>query len=278
LDSDNTMSSLDQTNEPLAAQQSPIIEHLFELRDRLIKSAIALGVGIVIGVLGAKAFLEILIAPLQDITQLQLLKPTENIIIYFKAALILGILLASPVILYQIFSFIVPGLTDKERKGLLIILPAAALLFAAGVAFASLIVLPFTLTYLQLFLSDLFKAEYAVGYYMSFVLNFVLYIGLAFETPLVIALLARLGMISPEQLRGTWRYAIVIVAVMSAIITPTPDPFTMSLVMFPLLGLYVLGYILARFTYRPRTEFTGWGISGTDDTESENPESNDEAA
>ncbi len=276
------MSSLDQTSEPIANQQSPIIEHLFELRDRLIKAAIALGIGMVIGILGAKKFLEILIAPLQDITQLQLLKPTENIIIYFKAALILGILLASPVILYQIFSFIVPGLTSKERKGLYIILPAAGLLFAAGVAFASLIVLPFTLTYLQLFLSDLFKAEYAVGYYMSFVLNFVLYIGLAFETPLVIALLARLGMISPEQLRGTWRYAIVIVAVMSAIITPTPDPFTMSLVMFPLLGLYVLGYILARFTYRPRAEFTGWGISdiaGTENEESENPdsESNDEA-
>lgn len=278
------MSTPDQTNAALIDRQSPIIEHLFELRDRLIRSAIALGVGMVIGVLGAKPFLEILIAPLQDITQLQLLKPTENIIIYFKAALILGILLASPVILYQVFSFIVPGLTSKERRGLYIILPAAGLLFAAGVAFASLIVLPFTLTYLQLFLSDLFKAEYAVGYYMSFVLNFVLYIGLAFETPLVIALLARLGMVSPEQLRGTWRYAIVIVAVMSAIITPTPDPFTMSLVMFPLLGLYILGYILARFTYRPRKEFTGWGISetdstGTDSTESENPESesNDEA-
>jgi len=267
------MSTPDQSNAALIDQQSPIIEHLFELRDRLIKSAIALFAGMVIGVFGAKAFLEILIAPLQDITQLQLLKPTENIIIYFKAALILGILLASPVILYQIFSFIVPGLTTKERRGLFIILPAAGLLFAAGAAFASFVVLPFTLTYLQLFLSDLFKAEYAVGYYMSFVLNFVLYIGLAFETPLVIALLARLGIISPEQLRGTWRYAIVIVAVMAAIITPTPDPFTMSLVMFPLLGLYVLGVVLAGFTYRPRREFTGWGTSDTDKAESEKPES-----
>ena len=186
------MSSLDQTNATdIADPQSPIIEHLYELRDRLIRASLALGVGIVIGVLGAKKFLEILIAPLQDLTQLQLLKPTENIIIYFKAALILGILLASPVILYQIFSFIVPGLTKKERRSLYLILPAAGLLFAIGVAFAAFVVLPFTLRYLQLFLSDLFKAEYAVGYYMSFVLNFVLYIGLAFETPLVIALLSR---------------------------------------------------------------------------------------
>ena len=252
-----------------AQEQAPILAHLRELRDRLIKASLALVAGMVIGVFGAKAFLEILISPLQDITQLQLLKPTENIIIYFKAALILGVILASPIVLYQIFSFIVPGLTSKERKGLYLILPVAGILFAAGVAFASLIVLPFTLSYLQLFLSDLFKAEYAVGYYMSFVLNFTLYIGLAFETPLVIALLARLGLVTPEQLRGTWRHAIVIVAILSAIITPTPDPFTMSLVMFPLLGLYVLGVIMAKFTYRPRKEFTGWTTSEEEDSESE---------
>ena len=257
-------------------QQAPIIEHLRELRDRLIKASLALGAGMVIGVLGAKQFLEILIAPLQDITQLQLLKPTENIIIYFKAALILGVILASPVVLYQIFSFIVPGLTSKERKALYFVLPAAGILFAAGVAFASLIVLPFTLNYLQLFLSDLFKAEYAVGYYMSFVLNFVLYIGLAFETPLVIALLARLGLVTPAQLRGTWRYAIVIVAVLAAVITPTPDPFTMSIVMFPLLGLYVLGVVLAQFTYRPRAVFTGWTTEEEKEEEKEKEEEEEE--
>ncbi|MCO6449367.1 MAG: twin-arginine translocase subunit TatC [Caldilineales bacterium] len=236
----------------IESNSAPILEHLRELRDRLLRAALALIIGIIIGVIFAKPFLEILIAPLRGTTTLQLLRPTENIIIYFKAALILGVIVASPVIIYQVIAFIVPGLTGREKRTLWVTLPFAGLLFAAGVAFASFLVLPFTLNYLQTFLTDLFKAEYSVGYYMSFVANFVLWIGVAFELPLVIALLARLGLVTPEQLRGTWRYAIVIVALLAAVITPTPDPFTMGIVMAPLLGLYFLGLFLARIAYRPR--------------------------
>jgi len=232
--------------------RSPILEHLRELRDRLIRATIALVLGMGAGMFFARPFLQVLIAPLQGASELQLLKPTENILIYFKAALILGAILASPVILYQLIAFVVPGLTKSERRYLFLLMPMAAVLFAAGVAFSSFVVLPFTLSYLQTFLADLFKAQYSVGYYMSFVANFVLWVGVAFETPLVIALLARMGVLSPEQLKRTWRFAIVIIAVLSAVITPTPDPFTMSVVMLPLLGLYLLGVILAGFTYRPR--------------------------
>ena len=241
-----------QNVEPLDDTRQPILEHLRELRDRLIRATAALVVGMAAGMFFARPFLQILIAPLQGASELQLLKPTENILIYFKGALILGGILASPVVIYQLLAFVVPGLTKSEKRYLYIILPLAGVLFAAGVAFSSLVVLPFTLNYLQTFLSDLFKAQYSVGYYMSFVANFVLWVGIAFETPLVIALLARLGVISPEQLKGTWRFAIVIIAVLAAVITPTPDPFTMSVVMLPLLGLYLFGVLLARFTYRPR--------------------------
>lgn len=246
------MSETDNIPAPLDDTRAPLMEHIRELRDRLIHATIALVVGMGVGIFFAKPFLQILIAPLKGASELQLLKPTENILIYFKAALILGGILASPVVIYELIAFVVPGLTKDERKYLFLILPLAAILFATGVAFSSLIVLPFTLNYLQTFLADLFKAQYSVGYYMSFVANFVLWVGIAFETPLVIALLARLGVVSPEQLRGTWRYAVVIIAVLAAVITPTPDPFTMSVVMFPLLGLYVLGVILAKFTYRSR--------------------------
>lgn len=234
-------------------RRAPIIEHLLELRDRLVRAALALVAGMLLGMVFARRFLEILIAPLQGKSELQLLRPTENVIIYFKGALILGLIVASPVIIYQILAFIVPGLTKTERRSLYISLPMAGLLFGLGVAFSSFIVLPFTLRYLQVFLSDLFIAQYSVGYYMSFVANFVLWVGLAFETPLVIALLARLGLVTPQQLRHTWRYAVVIIAVLAAVITPTPDPFTMTVVMVPLLALYVLGLLMARFTYRPRT-------------------------
>lgn len=241
------------SNTAVSGQTAPIIEHIIELRDRLIRAAGALLVGMVVGMIFAKRFLEILIAPLQGVSTLQILKPTENIIIYFKAALILGLILAAPVIVYQLIAFIVPGLTRSEKRMLYASMPLVFLLFATGVAFCAFVVLPFTLRYLQTFLTDLFKAEYSVSYYMSFVANFVLWVGLAFETPLVIALLARLGVVTPQQLVRTWRYAIVIIAVLAAIITPTPDPFTMSVVMVPLFGLYVLGLIMARFTYRPRT-------------------------
>ena len=84
-------------------------------------------------------------------------------------------------------------------------------------------------------------------------MNFLLWVGVTFETPLVIALLARLGVVSPQTLAHSWRYAIVIVAVLAAVITPTPDPFTMGIVMVPLLLLYALGLLLARFTYRSRS-------------------------
>lgn len=235
-----------------AERRASIIEHLLELRDRLIKAFAALVIGMVIGMIFARPFLQILISPLQGGSQLQLLRPTENIIIYFKAALILGAILALPVMIYQIIAFIVPGLTPQEKRVLWLVLPMGGALFAVGVAFASLVVLPFTLRYLQTFLTDLFKAEYSVGFYMSFVANFVLWVGVAFELPLVIALIARLGLVTPQQLRSTWRYAIVLVAILSAMITPTPDPFTMSVVMVPLLGLYGLGLLLAQVTYRPR--------------------------
>jgi sec-independent protein translocase protein TatC len=207
----------------------------------------------VIGLFFAKPFLEVLIAPLKGASELQLLKPTESIFIYLKGGLILGAIIASPFILYQIFAFIVPGLTDREKKGLYLLLPLAAGLFALGVAFASFIVLPFTLRYLTTFLSDLAISQYSFGEYMSFVLSFLFWLGLAFELPLFIAILARLGIVTPRQLQSTWRYAIVIVAVLSAVITPTPDPFTMSLVMLPLLGLYALGILMARIAYKPRT-------------------------
>ncbi len=230
----------------------PIIEHLRELRDRLLKATLALIIGVVIGLFFAKPFLEVLITPLQGASELQLLKPTESIFIYLKGGLILGLILSSPFILYQIFAFIVPGLTEREKRGLYLVLPLAAGLFALGVAFASFIVLPFTLRYLTTFLSDLAVSQYSFGEYMSFVLSFLLWLGLAFELPLFIAILARLGIITPEQLQNTWRYAVVIIAVLAAVITPTPDPFTMSLVMVPLLGLYVLGILLARLAYKPR--------------------------
>ena len=229
-----------------------LMAHLLELRDRLVRATLALVVGLGIGLIFARQFLELLINFLQGESQLQLLSPAEPIFLYLKAALIMGAVLASPVIIYQLVAFIVPGLTKSERRGLYLSLPMAAGLFALGVAFGIFVVLPFTLRYLQSFLQDLIKAEYGASFYMNFVLSFLLWLGIGFELPLFIAILARLGIVSPYQLKKFWRYAIVIIAVLSAVITPTPDPFNMAIVMVPLLVLYGFGIILAHLVYKKR--------------------------
>ncbi|MCD6288936.1 MAG: twin-arginine translocase subunit TatC [Anaerolineae bacterium] len=236
--------------------QMTIVEHLMELRDRIIKAGLALVGGMVIGVFFARRFLEVLLSPLGQQGTVQSLKPAENIMVFFKVALVLGAVIAMPVIFYEFMAFIAPGLTKEEKKSLLRIVPAATFLFALGVGFGAFVMLPFTLGYLQTFLSDLIKPNYSIDYYIAFVTNFTLAIGGAFETPLVIAFLARLGFVSPEGLRKGRRYAIVVIAILAAVITPTPDPFNMMLVMAPLLVLYEVGIILARLSYRPRPSFT----------------------
>ncbi len=229
----------------------PITGHLIELRGRLIKVVAAVIAGTLLGLVFARPFLELLIAPMGD-ARPQSLRPTENIIVFFKVALILGLVLAMPVILYQIFAFIIPGLTHKEKRALAVVVPAATGLFALGVAFSAFIMLPFSVAYLSSFLSDLIEPQYSIDYYISFVFNFVLWIGLSFEMPLVVAFLAYVGVLSPQMLTKQRRYAIVVIALLAALITPTPDPFNMLVVMLPLLLLYEFGIILARFTYRPR--------------------------
>ncbi len=242
------------TAEPVNEQRMTLLEHLIELRMRLIRAGLALIAGILFGIVLTRPFLELLISPLGD-NRPQSLRPAENILVYFKVDLILGLVLAMPVIVYQIFAFIMPGLTPKERRYVIGVSLAAAVLFGLGVAFASLVMLPFTLRYLQSFLSDLIVPSYSIEYYISFVTHFVFYVGLSFELPLVIAALARLGIISPKQLRKGRRYAIVIIALLAAIITPTPDPFNMLIVMAPLIVLYEVGIILAHFAYRPRPTY-----------------------
>ncbi|MFQ6014942.1 MAG: twin-arginine translocase subunit TatC [Anaerolineae bacterium] len=228
-----------------------IIEHLEELRERLIKSVIAVAVTTLISLIFTSRFLELLIAPMGERKPVAL-RPTETIVIYFKVALIIGLVMAMPVILYQLIRFLVPGLTRRERTYLYILVPSGTLLFAVGVAFASFIMLPFSIKYLQGFLGDIVSPTYSIDYYISFVTTLVFWVGVIFETPLIVAFLARIGVVSPRLLTSNRKYAILITAIIAAVITPTPDPFNMLLVMAPLLILYEVGVLLARITYKPR--------------------------
>jgi sec-independent protein translocase protein TatC len=222
-----------------------IFEHLEELRGRLIKSIIALMVTTLFSLIFTSRFLKLLTAPMGNL-QPVFLRPTEMITTYFKIALISGVALAMPVIIYQFVLFILPALKPSERRYLYIIVPGATISFVVGLVFAYFALLPFAVRYLLNFGGDIARAQWTIGEYIGFVTTILLWIGLAFETPLVIFFLAKLGIINPAMLSHYRKYAILAIAVISAVITPTPDPFNMMIVMVPLYLLYEAGVLLAK--------------------------------
>ncbi|MFN2291382.1 MAG: twin-arginine translocase subunit TatC [Anaerolineae bacterium] len=223
----------------------PLMEHLKELRDRLIRAFIALFVATGISFIFAKQVLEFLIAPMGD-TLPQALKPTEVLGNYMKVALICGVAIAMPVIVYQVARFVAPGLTKREKRYLFILVPGATISFLGGVAFAYFVMMPAAIPFLLGFLSDVVEQRWAIGEYLSFVTSLLFWIGVAFELPLFVYFLAKIGLVNAEMLSRNRKYAVIAIAVLSAVITPTVDPLNMALVMGPLIILYELGVILAR--------------------------------
>jgi len=226
-------------------RQASIIEHLEELRDRLIRSVIALTVTTVFSFVFAKRFLQLLVVPMGGTSPVSS-SPTTNIVVFTKVSLISGVALAMPVLVYQLVSFVAPGLTRQEKRYLYFILPGATLSFVVGVAFAYFVMLPTAIPFLKGFLGDIIQPNWFVDKYVSFVTSLLLWVGLSFETPLLIFFLAKLGIVTPAALSSNRKYAILIIAILSAVITPTPDPFNMILVMVPLIALYEIGILLAK--------------------------------
>ena len=220
-----------------------VFEHIDEFRNRLIKAAVVLAITSLLTSVFAGDIIKFLIQPYG--AKLQTLGPTENVITYFRVALLSGTALAMPVIIYQLLAFVIPGLTRAERRWIIMGMPFATLLFAAGILFAWYVMVPAAVSFLANFRSDLFLNEWTAREYISFVVSVAFWIGLSFQTPLVTFILAKVGLVTPGFLARNWRFAVVIVAVVAAIITPTVDPFNMALLMLPLLALYGLSIVLA---------------------------------
>ena len=225
-------------------------EHLGELRRRLMWSAIAMFGTAIVSLFFATYLFTILKRPAGDI-QLIFLKPAEMILTYFKVGLMCGVVVALPFLVYQVLLFVRPAMeSEQERQNfkwlLLLAVPFALAFFVGGLAFAYFVLLPFALKYLFQFGSEIAQPQWAISEYISFVLNILFWIGIAFETPLIILVLSRMGVVSAQQLQSKRKYAIIIVALVAAVITPTPDPFNMLLVMGPLYLLFELGILFAR--------------------------------
>lgn len=228
-----------------------LLEHIIELRQRLFYAVGALLVATIVASVFVDTIVSWLVSPLQG-TSVIVLSPTEAPIVYFKVALATGFGVSLPVILYQLYSFAAPGLYRNERTVVLTFLPGALIFFILGGAFTLEVLMPISLPVLMGFLGDVVEPTYSLESYLSFVTTLVVWMGLIFETPLVVYVVARLGLLTPKQLSGGRRIVWFLAVIFAAVITPTTDPVTLLLVTGPFILLYELGLLLARLGARQR--------------------------
>jgi sec-independent protein translocase protein TatC len=203
------------------------------------------GLGFIISLSITEPVLKWLERPLGE--GLYFFSPTEAFWTNLKVAFIIGLFLASPVVLYQIWRFVAPGLYRRERRYALMFVLLSLLFLALGLLFCAYIALPFAMQFLISFGSERgIKPLISVGMYMDFTLKFYLAFGLIFQLPLVLTLLARMGLLSGRVLAKNRKYALLINAIVAAVLTPTADIFNMMLMLIPLTVLYELGILGAR--------------------------------
>jgi sec-independent protein translocase protein TatC len=231
------------SEEELLSSEMTLLGHFDELRDRLIKSFIVVvAATFVVAAFTPKIF-DILNAPYGR--KPILIEPTEGIAVYFRIALTGGLVLAMPYLIYHVLMFILPGLEENEKRYVAWGVPAATTLFLMGVAFAWFLLIPTAIGFLSTWQTDIFEPQWQAKKYIPFVTSLIFWIGVSFETPLIIFIMAKLGLVTPRFLVQQWRFAVIIIAIIAALITPTIDPFNMALVMFPLIILYGLSILLA---------------------------------
>ena len=222
-----------------------LVGHLGELRSRLIKTILAVVVGMSLTYSFSGQIIEILRGPY--VLQLYSLSPTEAFWTTIKISFFSGLVVSFPVVLFQVWRFVSPGLQKEERRLAFPFLVSAFLLFLIGLVFCRGIVLPFALKFLIGFgLDQGIDPRFSVGMYVDFSLRFLLIFGFIFELPLVLVLLSWLGWVTPKTLSRNRRYAILINAILAAFLTPTSDIFNMTLTMLPMVVLYEIGIVAVR--------------------------------
>ena len=230
-------------------EKLPISSHLEELRQTLLWSLVGLIAGVVVAVFFVNPILSFLTQPIGGLQNLQAIEVTETMSVYMRVALLGGLIIALPWIVYQILRFVGKGLKPKERKGIYLALPFAVLLFLSGVAFAFYVMLPASLGFFQEILEV--TTSIRLKSYISFTTNILFWIGISFQLPLVFFVLTKVGIVNPKLLLKSWRVAIVVIAVMAAVITPTGDPINMLIFMLPLSVLYLLSILLSAIASKP---------------------------
>lgn len=229
-----------------------LVEHLEELRKRIIISLVAITAGMAGCFIFKGPLLQRLIAPLNG-KELITLSPPESFMTVFKVAAYGGLIIASPIIIYQIWAFVAPGLQAREKRIIITATIFTTLLFLGGVAFAWSLVLPRGLDFLLNYENQVFNQQVQASRYFSFVAMFLLGFGLIFELPAMILTLARLGIVNAKMLAKNRKYAILAGSVISAALTPGQDAFSMIAMAVPFVFLYEISIHLSRLVQRSRS-------------------------
>lgn len=228
----------------MSTDKMPFTQHLEELRRRLVISAIAVGLGFTICYAFKEMLFEVLMKPWIEAlpkgqgAKLIYTAPHEAFFTYMKVSLLGGTALAVPVILYQVWRFVAPGLYENEKKYLLPIVFASSVFFLGGASFGYFFVFPVGFQFFTSFASDFITPMMSTREFFSFSIRMLLAFGLVFELPVFMFFLARLGLMSSDYLRKKRRYAIVIIFIIAAAVTPSPDVFSQCLMAGPLILLY----------------------------------------
>ena len=228
----------------------PLTAHLQELRKRLILSFIAVGAGFILCYAFADSIFNILALPLLKVMpaggSLIFTSVAEAFFTYMKVAFIAGLILASPFVLYQIWAFVAPGLYQKEKRYVVPFVLGGSIFFAMGILFGYYVAIPIGFKFLLGYATDFIKPMPSMKEYLSFSIKFLLAFGLVFEFPVVLVLLARIGVVDAKMLARQRKYAILLIFVFAAVMTP-PDLISQVLMALPLIGLYELSILLSKF-------------------------------
>jgi len=227
-------------------------EHVEALRGHLLRMVIAIAIGVGISFNYAIRLMEYLALPVGGLEKLQAIEVTEEIGVFMRVALISGIAIMLPYIIFEIWLFVAPGLKANEKKMGLMGIPLATVLYLSGMAFTYYILIPPALLFLGNFTS--IAQFWTAKEYFGFITGLMLWIGLFFEFPLIIFILTSIGFVKPQILLQQWRLAIVIISIIAAAVTPTVDPVNMGLVMLPMTLLYFISIGLSYFAYAGRTK------------------------
>lgn len=221
--------------------EQPLRDHLQEFRKRLIICLVV----VAIAALACYNYVDDIIALLSGPAgKLYFMNPSEVFFTYMEIALYAGILFTLPALLYEVWAFVAPALWPEERRAVLVILPTAVILFYVGLVFAYYLVIPAAVTFFMGFATQTLQPMFSLESYLSFILALTLPFGFIFELPLIVVFLAKIGLVTGDFLKGKRKILIVIAFIFAAVVSPTTDIFTQTMIAVPLIVLYEISLFI----------------------------------